>query len=171
MLLAEFADGATLLEAARALRQRNLHLIDAFAPIPVDGLAELLGTTSTRIRTVMFVGGISIAALFYAIEWYTAVINYPVNSGGRPLNSWIPFMLPPFATGIFAAAIAGLITLLVTTGLPEPHHALFALDGFEGVTQDRFMLLLDRPETAQENESIRTWLAEHGALRLWEPSP
>src|SRR5690349_22471680 len=167
-LLVEFADGRALLEAARSLRQKGLCVVDAFTPVPVEGLAELIGVRSTRIRVVMFAGGIGVAALLYATEWYTAVINYPVNSGGRPLNSWIPFLLPPFATGIFAAAVAGLIWLFVTTGLPRLHHPLFALDGFEKVTQDRFVLLLDRPQAAKEEEEARSWLSTHGALRIWE---
>jgi Protein of unknown function (DUF3341) len=168
MLLAEFSDPATLLKAARGLTQRNQRVLDAFTPFPVEGLAELLGAASTRIRVAMFAGGIAVAALFYAAEWYTAVINYPVNSGGRPLNSWIPFMLPPFATGIFAAAVAGLVFLFVTTGLPRLHYPLFALDGFERVTADRFVLLLARPDSRQEDEATRSWLRDNGALQLWE---
>jgi hypothetical protein len=166
MLLAEFADGRSLLGAARDLKQQGVAVIDAFTPIPVDELADVLGVAATRIRIIMFIGGIAVAALLYATEWYTAVIDYPVNSGGRPLNSWIPFMLPPFATGIFAAALVGLITLFVTTGL-RLHHPLFALDGFEHVTQDRFALLVARPEDGADEET-RAFLTDKGALRLWE---
>jgi Protein of unknown function (DUF3341) len=167
MLLAEFADGRSLLGAARELKQEGRRIIDAFTPVPVDGLAELLGVASSRIRVIMFIGGIAVAALLYATEWYTAVIDYPVNSGGRPLNSWIPFMLPPFATGIFAAALVGLIMLFVTTGL-RLHDPLFALDGFEHVTQDRFVLLLAQPEGGGVDEETRAFLTDRGALRFWE---
>ena len=170
MLLAEFADGQALLEAARGLGPRGVRVLDAYSPVPVDGLAELLGLTSTRIRLIMFLGGIAVAGLLYGTEWYTAAINYPVNSGGRPLASWIPFMPPPFATGIFAASVAGLITLFVTTGLPALHHPLFALEGFENVTQGRFVLLLARPEAAAEADATRSWLSANGALRFWEMS-
>jgi hypothetical protein len=166
VLLAEFADGKALLEAASGLRPRGLHLLDAYTPFPVAGLSELVGA-STRVRVVMFLGGIAVAGLLYGIEWYSAVINYPVNSGGRPLHSWIPFMLPPFATGIFGAAVAGLIALFVTTGLPRLHHPLFALEGFEQVTQGRFMLLLERPQAQADREAARSWLVANGALRLW----
>jgi hypothetical protein len=169
VLLAEFADGKALLEAARGLRPRGLRLLDAFTPFPVDGLSELIGV-STRVRVVMFLGGIAVAGLLYGTEWYSAVINYPVNSGGRPLHSWIPFMLPPFATGIFGAAVAGLITLFVTTGLPRLDHPLFALEGFEQVTQGRFVLLLERPQAEAEEEVARSWLVANGALRLWRMS-
>jgi hypothetical protein len=146
-------------------------VVDAFTPVPVEGLAELVGLTPTRVRVAMFIGGIAVAGLLYATEWYSAVIDYPINSGGRPFNSWIPFMLPPFATGIFAASVVGLITLFVTTGLPRLHDPLFALEGFEQVTQGRFVLLLARLETNGEEEATRSWLAANGALRVWRMSP
>ena len=47
-----------------------------------------------------------------ALEWYSAVFDYPIDSGGRPLNSWPAFMLLPFAIGIFGAAICRLHRLL-----------------------------------------------------------
>jgi hypothetical protein len=168
MLLAEFAAGETLLGAARQSKQRGLRVIDAFTPVPVDGLAELIGATSTRIRLVMFIGGITVAALFYLLEWYSAVVNYPVNSGGRPLHSWLPFILPPFATGIFGAALVGLIFLFVTAGLPRLHDPLFAVEGFERVTQDRFVLVFECPEAAQDEEAARAWLMAIGAARVCE---
>jgi hypothetical protein len=169
-LFAEFARGEALLEVARGSRSRQLRVIDAFTPVPVEGLAELLGAR-TPIRFVMFAGGVAVAAVLYLIEWYSAVIDYPVNSGGRPLDSWPAFMLPPFATGIFGAALAGLITLFVTCGLPRLHDPLFAVDGFERATQDRFILLVARPESAAEREAAREWLSAGGAIRVWEAEP
>ena len=58
----------------------------------------------------MFIAGMLMAALAYGTEYYSAVIGYPYNSGGRPLDAWPAFMLVPFAIGILAAAIAGFIT-------------------------------------------------------------
>ena len=95
---------------------RALRAIDAFTPFAVEGLSEAIGVTRTsHVRVAMFIGGVGTAALAYGIEWYSAVINYPINSGGRPLNSWPAFMLFPFALGILAAAIAGLIALFGAT--------------------------------------------------------
>ena len=71
----------------------------------------------------MFIGGVAMAAAAYGLEYYSAVINYPYNSGGRPLDAWPAFMLVPFAIGILVAAIAGFATLLVECGLPRLHHA------------------------------------------------
>ena len=76
----------------------------------------------------------------------SAVIDYPYNSGGRPLDAWPAFMLVPFATGILVAAIAGFAAFLIETGLPRLHDPLFAVEGFERASQDRFVLALERPD-------------------------
>jgi hypothetical protein len=117
----------------------------------------------------MFIAGFAVAALAYgAGEYYTAAVNYPYNSGGRPLNAWPAFMLVPFATGILGATIAGLITFLFENGLPRLHHPLFAVEGFERATQDRFFLMLALPEAGGDKRETIDWLRRSGALSVRE---
>jgi hypothetical protein len=142
VLIAEFAEADALLAAARDSNNSGDRVLDAFSPFPVEGMAELLGVTSTRLRLVMAIGGLAVAALMLGTEYFSAVIDYPINSGGRPLNSWPVFMLPPFAVGILAAAIFGFIALMWETGLPRLHHPLFEIEGFGEASQNRFLLAL-----------------------------
>jgi hypothetical protein len=168
-LLAEFAHARDLKAAARAARPHNYRLLDAFTPHHVDGLSELLVTRSSKVRVAMFIAGLGVAALaYFAGEFYTAVVNYPYNSGGRPLDAWPAFMLVPFATGILGASIAGLATFLFETGLPRLHHPLFAVDGFERVSQDRFWLMLQRPESEADSRRAIDWLHQSGAAAVRE---
>src|SRR5579862_7920629 len=150
MLVAEFIDQTGFVEAARRARGARYRLLDAFTPIPVDGVVQLLEPSRSYIRVAMFIGGVTMAALAYGTEYYSAVIDYPYNSGGRPLDAWPAFMLVPFATGILLAAIAGFVTFLIECGLPRLHHALFAVEGFERASQDQFILALERPARGDE---------------------
>ena len=125
ILLARFARGDALAGAAHKARASGYRPVDAFTPFPIDGLAEALETQPPHIRVAMFIGGAGVAALAYALEWYSAVIDYPIDSGGRPLHSWPTFVLFPFAIGILAAAISGLIAFFWQSGLPRLHHPLF----------------------------------------------
>ena len=168
ILLAQFKGGEALVVAARNARAAGHRAIDAFAPFAVEGLAEALGTKPSHVRVAMFIGGVGVAAFAYGTEFYSAVIDYPINSGGRPLNSWPAFMLFPFAIGIFAAALTGLITLFIESGLPRLHHTLFAVDGFEQVSQDAFLLAIDPPQAETEIEGTFDWLRENGAIAIWE---
>jgi hypothetical protein len=168
VLLAEFRGAEALLDAARRAGTAGWHALDAFSPFAVEGLAEALGVARSHVRVVMFFGGVGIAAVAYGTEWYSAVIDYPINSGGRPLHSWPAFMLFPFAIGIFGAAIAGLIALCVETGLPRLHHRLFSVPGFERVSQNAFLLALDWPDNPDDAQRARDWLNAAGAVAIWE---
>lgn len=171
VLLAEFARADALLDAARKAPPAGWRAFDAFTPFAVEGLAETLDATRSHVRLAMFIGGVGIAALAYGTEWYSAVIDYPINSGGRPLHSWPAFLLFPFAVGILGAAITGLIALCVESGLPRLHHRLFAVPGFERASQDAFLLALERPEDDDDRRRLREWLNEAGAVSVLEVRP
>ena len=76
----------------------------------------------------MPIAALALAAAAYALEFWSAVYAYPIDSGGRPLNSWPIFLLVPFEVGVLAAAVAGFAALLVLCGLPRLHHPLFDSD-------------------------------------------
>ena len=139
-------------------------------PLPDGGVAEMLDGRPSKVRVFMFAGGILIAAMALGGEYYTAVINYPYNAGGRPLNSWPTFMLVPFATGILGATIAGFIRFLFETGLPRLHFPLFAVEGTERASQDRFFLAIKAPETEDERRSAAALLQSAGAIKVREVS-
>lgn len=168
LLLAQFAESARFVEAARRAKRADYRLVDAFTPFPVEAMHELLDRRRSHIRVAMFIGGIAMAALAYGTEYYSAVIGYPYNSGGRPLDAWPAFMLVPFATGILVAAIAGLTTFLIECRLPRLHHALFAVEGFERASQDQFILALERPAQDEELQRALDFFRNAGAVALRE---
>lgn len=171
LLLAEFSDSTRLVEAARQARNDHYRLLDTFTPFPVDGVHELLEHRNGHIRVVMFIGGMAMAALAYGLEYFSAVINYPYNSGGRPLDAWPAFMLVPFATGILVAAISGFAAFLVECRLPRLHHSLFAVEGFERASQDRFILALERPSADGDSRRVVEFLRSVGAVAVREVEP
>jgi hypothetical protein len=165
VLIAEFKQASALLAAARHARSRRCEPIDAFSPFPIEGLAETLGEASTRLRVYMFLGGVAFAAAAYGIELWSAVFDYPIDSGGRPTNSWPTFVPFPFAVSILGAALTGFVGLLAQTGLPRLRHPLFSIDGFERATQDRFMLAL---RASGDMEEAKAWLRGAGARAIRE---
>ncbi|MGH6725186.1 MAG: DUF3341 domain-containing protein [Pseudolabrys sp.] len=167
VLIAEFNEADALMAAARESRTAGDRVLDAFSPFPIEGMAEFLGVTSTRLRLVMAIGGLGVAGLMYGTEWFSAVIDYPINSGGRPLNSWPVFVLPPFAVGILAAAIAGFIALMWETGLPRLNYPLFEIEDFGQANQTRFLLALAPPSDGALSIA-RERLARSGAIAIRE---
>lgn len=167
LLLAEFGDEGRFAAAARRACSLRYRLIDAYTPYPVEQIFELLEHRGSRIRLVMFIGGVAMAAFAYGLEYYSAVVSYPYNSGGRPLDAWPAFMLVPFATGILLAAVCGFAMFLFETGLPKLSDPLFAVDGFERVSQDHFVLALESPPEGDRQQAVE-FLKSVGATSIWE---
>lgn len=164
-LLAEFIDREALQAGLRRVKGAGHAALDAFTPYPIEGLTEQLGLKPSRIRVVMLVGGLATAAFAFCLQWYSAVIDYPINSGGRPLNSWQVFLLVPFEVGIFGAALTGVIAFFRTCRLPRLHNALFEIPGFERATQDRYFLLAACETNPND---LRAVLTEAGAVTVTE---
>ncbi|GJE26660.1 DUF3341 domain-containing protein [Methylobacterium organophilum] len=167
-LLAVFETPEALVQALRVARADGHRALDAFTPFPVPALTEAFAPPRNPVRPVMAIAGFGAAAAMYALQWYSSVIAYPLNSGGRPLHSWPVFLLVPFEVGVLAAAFAGFVAMLWTCGLPRLHHPLFALPQFERASQDRFLLLVaPRGEAAP----LRQRLEQAGATLVSEMPP
>ncbi|TGD94841.1 DUF3341 domain-containing protein [Methylobacterium nonmethylotrophicum] len=167
-LLAEFDTPDALVSAWRRARSEGHRAIDAFTPFPLEELAEAFDPAPRWIRPAMASAGFGAAAAMYALQWWSAVRDYPLNSGGRPLHSWQVFVLVPFEVGVLAAAVAGFVAFLVTCGLPRLHHPLFVMPQFERASQDRFLLLV---APTGDPAALRRLLEEAGAALVAETHP
>ena len=168
VLLAEFASAAQLLASVRRVRAAGYGRLDAFAPLAVEGLHEALGGRPSWAGVAMLAAGLLAAAGLYALEWLSAVQLYPLNVGGRPLHSWQVFTLVPFEVGVLAAAVAGFFAFLWSTGLPRLHHPLFAAEGFERASRDRFFLTVGALSSEAATSTARDLLLGLGAVSIRE---
>ncbi len=166
-LVAEFRDPERLQLALARVKDSEHTALDALTPYPIEGLGSEFNGGRSVIRPAMLAGGLAAAAFALALQWYSAVIDYPINSGGRPLNSWPVFLLVPFEVGIFAAALAGVIAFLVSCGLPRLHDPIFAIAGIERATQDRYYLLAS-PGHGEDVPGLRRLLEDAGAVVVAE---
>jgi hypothetical protein len=142
-VLAEFATAHETLAAAATAAAAGIPAEDVLSPNPLERITEHLAPApaGAPIGWVMFIAGVVGALAGYGMQWYSAVIDYPINSGGRGLNSWPAFLLVPYETAILGAAIVGILGWLWMCGLPRPYHPLFAADVVERASQDRYLLV------------------------------
>lgn len=147
-LLAEFGTPGALLAAGRAARAHGYARFEAYAPFAVEGLDELVGLERNHVPLLTLLGGIAGGAGTYFLQWYSAVIDYPINVGGRPLHSWPSFLPATFEITILGAALAAVFGMLVLNGLPRLHHPLFEIEEFELATRNRFFLCLPARDPA-----------------------
>src|SRR3954464_13801860 len=90
--MAEFDSPEELITACEKAYAEGFRRMDAYAPIPVIGLAEAIGYKQNYVANCVLGAGITgVLFGFGLLEWITNVA-YPHNVGGRPLNSWPAFI-------------------------------------------------------------------------------
>src|ERR687884_265348 len=121
-LMAEFDNPHDLLIAVQQARAEGYRRVDAYTPLPAEGLAEAFAYRRTWVPFIVLIGGVVGAIGGYFLQYYLMAVNYPINVGGRPLNSWPAFIPVTFELAVLAAALAAVFGLLVLSGLPQPFH-------------------------------------------------
>jgi hypothetical protein len=142
-VMAEFDTPQALVEAAHEVRKAGYTATDAFSPFPIHGLAEALGFRERSVAPIVLAGGLTGAAVGYGRQYWTQVIAYPMNIGGRPHHSWVSFIPPTFETTVLFAAFAAVIGMLLLNGLPRPYHPVFGAERFNLASQEKFFIVIE----------------------------
>jgi hypothetical protein len=167
-LMAQFATPEELLQAAQRAYNAGYRKMDAYSPSQVDGVAEAIGFTKTRVPLVVLIGGIVGAVTAYGMQYYSAVRDYPLNVGGRPLHSWPAFIPITFELTVLFAAFAAVIGMLAMNRLPKPYHPVFNVPEFKLASQTRFFLCLQADDPQFGQQSVQYFLESLGPLAIHE---
>ena len=154
--MAEFESPTALAAAAREVREKGYRRVEAYSPFPIEEVNEALGLHHNRLPMLVLMGGILGGLTGYLMQYYLAVVDFPINVGGRPLHSWPSFIIITFELTILFAALTTVLGLLGLCGLPMPYHPVFNVPRFALASRDRFFLciesrdpLFDRHDTAE----------------------
>ena len=167
-LMAEFEEHEKLLVAARRAYADGYRRMDAYSPFPIDGLAEALGHENSAIPLFTLAGGIVGGLGAYFMEWIAMAKLYPINVGGRPLNSWPNFIPVTFELTILIASVSAFLGVFLLNRLPEPHHPVFNVPEFERASCDRFFLCIEADDPKFELIQTRKFLANLAAVKVVE---
>lgn len=158
-LMAEFESAQALLDAAHKVREAGYTKTDAYSPMPIHGLAEALGMKEHLVPKFVLAGGILGMIGGYSLQYWTSVVAYPINIGGRPFHSWVSFIPPTFETTILLAAFAAVISMIALNGLPLPYHPVFNAKRFYLASQDSFFLAIEAADPRYSEDATRAFLA------------
>jgi hypothetical protein len=145
-VMAEYASADDLLAAAQAAREAGFRRIEAYSPFPVEGLDEAVGFGHNRVSLITFIGGLLGGLGGYFLQWYSAVLDYPINVGGRPPHSWPMFVPVTFEMTVLGGALAAFLAAIIGNRLPDLSHPVFDSPDFDLAMRNRFFLCL-RPDS------------------------
>jgi hypothetical protein len=157
-LMAEFSDPESLLAAVRRVRDAGYTKFDAYSPFPIHGMPEAIGFKDRSVAPIVLGGGIAGLMVGYGLQYWTSVIAYPLNIGGRPYHSWPMFIPPAFETTILFAAISAVVGMLALNGLPQPYHPVFNAPRFSLASQESFFLVIETEDPKFEAAETRRLL-------------
>jgi hypothetical protein len=112
--------------------------VDAYTPYPMEDVLDALHLHKTHVPKLALAGGLVGLAGGWALQYWSSVVEYPMNIGGRPFNSWPAFIVPTFETTVLGAAFATVIGMPLLNGFPQPYHPVFNVKSFATASRDRF---------------------------------
>jgi len=168
-IVGEFPTSLGAVTAARQLRDAGFRHIDAYTPYPIEALNEVVHSgRGIGLAMATLAGAVFGAVGSTFVQYWAAAIDYPLNIGGRPLNSWPAFTVSSFEFTLLFALAAGFLAFLAASRLPLLYHPVFAAADFVRASQDRFFLSVESSDPHFDAAAVRAILERHGAAAIDE---
>jgi len=166
-IMAEFDNPSDLVAAARQTYETGYRRINGYSPYPIEELSEAIGFTRTSLPLIVLIGGIIGGLGGFFMQYWMEVIDYPLNVGGKPYNSWPAFIPITFETTVLCAAFAAVFGMLALNKLPQPYHPVFNAPNFAMATRDRFFLVIEANDPLfKHDDAIQFMKSLEGAKNI-----
>lgn len=153
-VVAEFESPEALLDALRRLRDAGFSRMEIYSPYAIDGAEEFVGRHGRALPPVVFAAGVAGALFGFGLQYYGMVIDYPLNIGGRPLNSWPAFSTTTFEMAALFMVVFGTLAFLWSCRLPRLYDPIFDAAGMERASQDRFLVRVETRHGTGDRERL-----------------
>jgi hypothetical protein len=100
------------------------------------------------------------------MQYVISAVWYPINVGGRPLDSVPAFVPVTFELTILFAALFAFAAVLILNGLPMPYHPVFNVPAFVRASRDRFFLCIEATDPRFDPIGTRAFLESLGAREV-----
>src|SRR5690625_2870928 len=167
-VVAEFETPEQIIDAATAVRKAGYTAVEAYTPFAVEGLDTIVGHKPTRLGFVSLLAGMVGLVVCFGIQRYDKVVICQRITGGRPLNSWTNFIIITLEITVLFAALASVLYMIITNGMPRAYHPIFNTPGFENASRDRFFLCNEAADPKFDAVAAARLLAGHSPLRVSE---
>ena len=167
-VMAEFDTGQALVDAARRAVAQGFTKLEAYSPVPIEELNDIIHKKRTILPRLVLAGGLTGMATGFGLQYWASVIEFPMNVGGRPQASWTTFIVPSYELTILFAALTATIGMIGLCGLPQPYHPVFNVERFSMASSDKFFLVLESADPKFEQPVTSEFLRSLGAKGVYD---
>ncbi|MDP6610275.1 MAG: DUF3341 domain-containing protein [Vicinamibacterales bacterium] len=139
VIVGTFVDEDDVLDATRESRAAGLEIVDVLTPYHVHGLETAAGLSPSKLPFVCLGLGLTGAALALWFQFWSTAVDWPLNVGGRPWNSWPAFVPVIFEMMVLFGGLGTVAVFLATNRLRPGRRAPFARPE---ASDDRFVLIV-----------------------------
>ncbi len=159
-ILGVFNDEATLVDAFEKVKEKGIQPVEVYTPYPVHEILEGM-PTRTRITHAAFIYGVLAATGILGFLTYAAVIDWPLQYGGKPFNAFPSFIVVTIVATILSITLLTLFTFSARAQIfpgkkPEIFH--------ERATDDKFVMVIDKESMGKNSKAIESIILEHGEI-------
>ncbi len=160
-ITARFNDENKLVTALTRLKKNKVNIHDVYGPFATHDILKKV-TRESRLPYLAVLYGIFAIIAMFSLIYYTAVIDYPISYGGKPIFSFPPMVVLMFLVCILLTTILSTLTFhgrtMIFPGKPVEAAGDNSMD-------DTFYLVLEKNYNPDE---IIGWLKEVGADEIVE---
>src|SRR4030088_3054208 len=157
-VMAQFDSPSALVAAARDAYAAGYRRINGYSPFPIEELSDAIEFKHNTLRLIVLAGGIIGAVGGFFMQDWMEVIDYPINVGGKPFNSWPAFIPITFECTVLCAAFAAVLGMLALNKLPQPYHPVFNAPNFALATRDSLFLVVEANDPQYDHDAIVTFM-------------
>jgi hypothetical protein len=167
-VMGEFDSAESIVNAARRVMSDGFSKVEAYTPVPIEELNDIIHKKRTRLPAISLAGGLLGMATGFALQYWASVIEYPLNIGGRPMASWPAFVIPSYELTILFSALATSIGMLALNGFPMPYHPVFNAPRFSLASSDKFFLVIEAADPRYDGDRASRLLRDIGAKGVYD---
>jgi hypothetical protein len=157
-----FLEEAVTIHAATKVRESGFVKFEAITPYPVHGMEEACGIKRSAIPYVTFIAGTIGLLSGLALTYYTSVINWPINVGGKPMFSLPAFVPIMFELTILFAALSSVAAFFIFSDLPKIDPPIIDKD----LSSHKFAIFIPENDMGYNADKVEKLFKDLGAVEI-----
>ena len=157
-IMAEFSTAEELIDAVKAANEAGSHKMDAYTPVPLEELHDLLHIHDNRVSLCTLIGGLLGGGGGLTLLCWASSLAYPLNIAGRPLISMPMFIPITFECTVLISGLTAAISMIILNGLPMPYHPVFNVERFANASRNKFFLCIEADDPHFDRRQVADFL-------------